>query len=107
MQPEIQMFAQVMAIILGSVASLVAIGFGARILWKISSRIPQEPQVADSAQLKRIEGAIDGMALEMERISEAQRFTVAVLNERLAKGTDDKDVRRVPLAPVSRNNTPH
>ena len=107
MEPEIVMFAQVMAIILGSVASLVAIGFVARVLWKVGSRPPRELPAPDAAQLARIEAAVDGMALEMERISEAQRFTVSVLNERLAKGADDKDSRRLPLPSVSRHITPH
>ena len=35
-----------------------------------------------TAQLQRMEQAIDAMAVEIERISEAQRFTTRLLSER-------------------------
>ena len=38
--------------------------------------------VASSERLQRIEQAIDAMAIEIERISEGQRFTTRLLAER-------------------------
>jgi parvulin-like peptidyl-prolyl isomerase len=37
---------------------------------------------ATEARLERIEQAVDSIALEIERISEGQRFTTKLLNER-------------------------
>jgi hypothetical protein len=44
------------------------------------SRNPQIPSEV-SARLERIEQAIDSVALEVERISEGQRFTTKLLSE--------------------------
>ena len=35
-----------------------------------------------SARLERIEQAVDAIAIEMERVSEGQRFTTKLLSER-------------------------
>lgn len=37
-------------------------------------------------RLSRMEQAIDAMAVEMERVSEGQRFTTRLLSERVAQG---------------------
>jgi hypothetical protein len=39
-----------------------------------------------SARLERMEQAIDSIAVEVERISEGQRFTTKLLSERVAPG---------------------
>lgn len=61
------------------------------------------PPVATLAnQLERIEAAIEVMAVEIERISEAQRFSARLLSER--------DPARLPasaMTPESRVVTPH
>jgi hypothetical protein len=53
-----------------------------------SSRLPDfdmARRLDDIAErLSRIDGAVDTMAVEVERISEAQRFTTRVLAERAA-----------------------
>ena len=60
----------------------LAIGF-ARTLWKRSSRPAPPPAVlGEMAQrLERVEGAVDAIALEIERISEGQRFVTKLLSE--------------------------
>jgi hypothetical protein len=40
------------------------------------------PQPEISARLERMEQAIDSIAIEVERISEGQRFTTRLLSER-------------------------
>ncbi|MDQ6769357.1 MAG: hypothetical protein M3Z54_05170 [Gemmatimonadota bacterium] len=60
----------------------LAIGF-ARTLWKRSNRPSVNPAaLTETAQrLERIEGAVDTIALEIERISEGQRFVTKLLSE--------------------------
>lgn len=43
---------------------------------------PPKHQLADAARLARIEIAIEAMAVEVERISEGQRFVTKLLAER-------------------------
>jgi hypothetical protein len=60
----------------------LAVGVG-RSIWKRSSR-PAAPvaALAESAQrLERLEGSVDAIALEIERISEGQRFVTKLLSE--------------------------
>lgn len=52
-----------------------------------------------SARLERMEQAVDAIAIEVERVSEGQRFTSKLLAERVA-GT-------VPSIPQVKQTTPH
>jgi hypothetical protein len=79
------MFAQVMAIIVSSIAVLVAIVVGARYVWKRTTGTTLPAPRVDNDRLQRIEEAVDTIAVEIERMSEAQRFTAKLLLER---GTD-------------------
>ena len=75
--------------------------------WIDRRGLPSPVNAELSAQMNRIEQAVDSMSVEVERISEAQRFTVSLLSERLpARGADR--VGDLPQ-PVSnkRINTPH
>jgi hypothetical protein len=59
------------------------IAFGiARRMWKRAKVVPatQEAVIA-GARLERIEQAVDAIAIEVERISEAQRFTTKLMSE--------------------------
>ncbi|MEA2762068.1 MAG: hypothetical protein QOD47_1352 [Gemmatimonadaceae bacterium] len=60
----------------------LAVGF-ARTLFKRASRPGLPPQaLTETAQrLERIEGAVDSIAIEIERISEGQRFVTKLLSE--------------------------
>ena len=106
MERDVLTFAQVMVVIVMSVASFVGIGLGARVLWRMGSRArPRSVAPVDSDRMERLEAAVDAIAIEVERISESQRFTVGLLAERLPARGD-----RVELpAPGSskRMNTPH
>ncbi|MDB4887847.1 MAG: hypothetical protein JWN79_3285 [Gemmatimonadetes bacterium] len=84
MESDVQQFAQVMTIIVVSIASLVAIGLGARVLWRLGS--PRKTAIGaphDEERQERLEAAVDAIAIEVERISEAQRFMVGLLSESL------------------------
>ena len=84
MNADILAFAQVMTVIVMSTASFVVIGLGTRALWnrgstkRIATRTP-----VDDARMERLETAVDTIAIEVERISEAQRFMVGLLSESL------------------------
>ena len=60
----------------------LAIGF-ARTLFKRASRPAPPPMVFNemAQRLERVEGSVDAIALEIERISEGQRFVTKLLSE--------------------------
>ena len=56
-----------------------------RLLWKRGSRIGSSasvPQTDSSQRLERIEQGMDAIAIEVERVSEGQRFVTRLLSER-------------------------
>jgi hypothetical protein len=79
------LFAQVAVVIVAMVAALTGIALGARVLWRLTARVkPREPVVGVSADdFRRLETAVEAIAIEVERISEGQRFSVALLSERI------------------------
>ena len=105
MDGDILAFAQVMTVIVCSVAAFIAIGLGTRVVWNLGSRPKHRATGSvDESRLQRIEIAVEAIAVEVERISEAQRFTVSLLSDRLP-GRD----RLAELAPPGasvRTNTP-
>lgn len=110
MSPDVYAFGNVMQVIVVSTACFVAIGLGARILWRLGSRIkPTQslPTEASDDRLRHLETAVDTIAIEVERISEAQRFVVGLLAEssqaRKAEAPLPGSTTRTP----GRTNTPH
>ena len=97
-------FAMVMAVILTSTAAFVAIVLGAIMFWRRGSVVkPQRDAQYDGARQQRLETAVDAIAIEVERISEAQRFMVGLLSQPLS-------APRAELAPAERAGrviTPH
>jgi hypothetical protein len=84
MDGDVLMFAQVMTVIVSSTAGFVLIGLGARILWRWGSlRQPSLRPAHDDERKQRLETAVDTIAIEVERISEAQRFMVGLLSDSL------------------------
>jgi hypothetical protein len=81
--PEVQAFAQVMAIL---VPSIVVLAVTAVVLMKIARRstLPPSPRPSriDDDRFERLEQAVDSIAIEVERISESQRFSAKLLAER-------------------------
>ena len=108
MDPDVQMFAQVMTIIVASIASLVAIALGARVLWRWGSR--SKPSHALESRehddrLHHLETAVDSIAIEVERISEAQRFMIGLLGDPTQGRRADASIPRSTSG--GRTNTPH
>jgi hypothetical protein len=84
MDSDVAQFAQVMFVLVMSTAGFVTIGLVARILWRVGSRqkasgAAQFPR--DEERMHRLETAVDAIAIEVERISESQRFMVGLLSE--------------------------
>jgi hypothetical protein len=96
-------FAQVMVVIIASTFSFVVIGFLAQVMWRFGSKkVPNQTQRLphDEERMQRLETAVDAIAIEVERISESQRFMVGLLSESLP-------ARRGERAELGRVITPH
>jgi hypothetical protein len=64
----------------------IAIGLS-RFIWKRASAPSEAPQVVNDDMVRRmaeLQRSMDAMALEVERISEGQRFITKVMSERPA-----------------------
>ena len=110
MDPDIQMFAQVMTIIMASIASLAVIVLGTRFLWRWGSRSKPVQSLNEGAwddRFQRLETAVDSIAIEVERISEAQRFMVGLLGESSQARRADRAELPPPNRTPGRTNTPH
>jgi hypothetical protein len=78
-----------------------------RLIWKRGSMRTQPVVASDSSQrLERMEQAIDSIAIEVERVSEGQRFVTRLLSERtpgaLGVGQQHAEPVRVPLSDADR-----
>jgi hypothetical protein len=73
-----------------------------RLIWKRGSRMQMSAPPADSTQrLERMEQSMDAIAIEIERVSEGQRFVTRLLSERggamLGAAQPAAEPVRVPL----------
>jgi hypothetical protein len=108
MDPIAIVFGQGLVFIVGAVAALAAIALGTRVLWRLTGRVQRrDERLPGSADFRRLETAIDAIAIEVERISEAQRYTLALLSERTPAGQLEQGGALGPQFPPSRVNTPH
>src|SRR4051812_30920248 len=91
MERDFLTFAQVMTVMAMSTASFIAIGLGTRILWRKGSNVkPKQVSPVDEERQQRLENAVDAIAIEVERISEAQRFMVGLLSQPNAVARPDR-----------------
>ena len=81
MDPDVITFAAVCTTIVATIGCLVGIGVTARLLMMRAKRLAERPVTADNDRLQRLEQAVDAIAIEIERISEAQRFQTKLLAE--------------------------
>ena len=104
MDNDVAVFAQVMVVIVASTFSFVMIGFMAHLVWRFGTRhkLAQRavPAAREEERMQRLETAVDAIAIEVERISESQRFMVGLLSESLP-------TRRGERAELGRVITPH
>ncbi len=108
MDGDIVSFAQVMTVIVMSTASFVVIGLSTRILWRRGSTPRATTRTpSDDARLERLETAVDTIAIEVERISEAQRFMVGLLSESLPARRAERVAELASPDKSGRVITPH
>jgi hypothetical protein len=88
MDPHVLRLAQVLAIVgtFGGFCTVVGLS-----VWVIVNRVNRgqvksanSPSL-DEARFVRLEQAVDAIAIEVERIGEAQRFATRIMNERAAE----------------------
>jgi hypothetical protein len=80
MGPEVETFAQVAVIIVVLVGSLAIIGVATAYAVRGLKRVPRIPQ--SDERLEHLQQSVDAIAVEVERIAEAQRFTAKLLAAR-------------------------
>jgi len=73
-----------------------------RVLPTVGASRTESKVIVDDERMTRLEQAVEAIALEVERISEGQRFTTKLLSERAAA-----DRLPVSPAPEPRRVTPH
>src|SRR5688572_7943214 len=87
------LFAQVAVVVVASVAALAVIALGTRTLWRLTTRVERHDAAVSPSDFRRLETAVESIAIEVERISEAQRFSAALLNERIpARDAERRDL---------------
>jgi hypothetical protein len=81
MDPDVATFGQVAVVIVFLVGSLVTIGL---VAWKVATKKKPAVQAANfnDGRLEQLQQSIDAIAVEVERIAEAQRFSAKLLAER-------------------------
>ena len=82
MIPEVQVFAQVVAISLGVIAAGCAIAVATTRAFKRIEDQPHAPSADLQGQITQLQQSVDSIAIEVERIAEAQRFMARLEAER-------------------------
>ena len=103
MHPDVAELAQVLAVIGAFTLAMVGVAAVARRAFH-QPRTPKprdQAAVIDEARFSRLEDAVETIAIEVERIAEAQRFSAKLLAER-ARETSSDDGRALQ-EPISRS----
>ena len=88
MEPDVASFAQVAVIIVSMVGSLALIGVAAAYALRPLKRKPLMPPSDD--RLEHLQQSVDAIAVEVERIAEAQRFSAKLSAGRSESSTLDR-----------------
>ena len=72
--------------VFGGIASIIVALAYARRVWKGTTKVISQIPAALEARLSRFEQSIDAVAIEIERVSEGQRFLTKVLSEPTPRG---------------------
>ena len=99
---------QVAIIIVATTGALTGIALAARLLWRLTGRAQRRESLpgVSADDFRRLENAVETIAIEVERISEGQRFTAALLSERTPSKESDSREGRGALPPDPRITTP-
>jgi hypothetical protein len=81
MDPDVISFAAVSCVIVGLVGSLSTIAV-LTVRFMNPRRASKQVTREDNDRLERLQQSVDAIAIEVERIAEAQRFSARLLHER-------------------------
>ena len=82
MIPEVQVFAQVAAIVVGLLAAVCGISVATYRSVKRTDNHHLPPSSDVSQRLDQLQQSVDAIAIEVERMAEAQRYTARLEAER-------------------------
>lgn len=85
MDPDVLGFAAVMVTIVGTVASLSIIFVASKWALAATKKREQLPVPYNDVRLEQLQQSVDAIAIEVERIAEAQRFSAKLLAAREAE----------------------
>jgi hypothetical protein len=85
MDPDVWNFAVVMCVIIASLGGLAGIYVGTRWALAATKRRELGPSRLDDNRLEQLQQSVDSIAIEVERIAEAQRFSAKLLAGRDAE----------------------
>jgi hypothetical protein len=85
MNPDVLAFAQVSVIVVLLAGALTAVVIG--LVRGVQKKPRLEASSAQNRQLEQLQQSVDAIAVEVERIAEAQRFSTKLLAERGAPRT--------------------
>ena len=80
--PDVINFAVTMTVIVSSIAVLAVVYIGTKWAIGATSRRELGASKLGDTRLEQIQQSIDSIAIEVERITEAQRFTAKLMSER-------------------------
>lgn len=93
MDPEVANFAVVMIVIAGFATAMTALVLTVKIIVQKTKPKPVASEWSashiDEDRFARLENAVDAIAIEVERMSEAQRFSAKLMSERLPASSGD------------------
>src|SRR4051794_30155994 len=84
MDPDVLRFAQLIGVVVLALSFLSVVTHSVRTLYLRDKRKAELPSAmtVDDSRFERLERAVDAIALEVERMTEAQRFTAKLMTER-------------------------
>ena len=104
------LFSNVMQVVIVATVCFAATGLIGRILWRVGSRITPGSRAEgfiSEDRFHRLETAVDTIAIEVERISEAQRYMMGQLDASNQLRRADRAELPLPNRSAGQVNTPH
>jgi hypothetical protein len=100
LREQLAVFAGVVAVLalgFGFVGASIGAYFGGRIgARRAIGMMRRDPALLTGSQMDEVRNALDAIAVEVERISEGQRFTARLVSDRVGQGAAASGHRRDP-----------
>ncbi len=97
MNPDVQVIAQLAVVVVSCVAAGVVLWAVVRFVKaKTGPRLPASGtglDAIDESRFARLEQAVDAIAIEVERVAEAQRFSAKLLSDRASETMTGRPTR--------------